>query len=106
MLFVSLVAHWSDPITPIPAGLIAIGLGLTLWARHHLAENWTPDVQTPKRIVISGPYRWVNHPIYWGIEIAYIGTALALGTVWGWIAAVLIGVGHIIKARQEDALMP
>jgi len=50
---------------------------------------------------VSGPYHLVRHPIYSGILVAGVGTALALG--WTWlIAVVLAGVYFIHRAPVEE----
>jgi protein-S-isoprenylcysteine O-methyltransferase Ste14 len=62
-------------------GVIAFlcGLGLAVWARVHLGRNWgMPMTQKAEpELITSGPYRFVRHPIYSGILLAMVGTALA-----------------------------
>jgi protein-S-isoprenylcysteine O-methyltransferase Ste14 len=54
--------------------------------------------------VTSGPYRLVRHPIYSGILVAGLGTALALS--WWWLIAVaLAGVYFLYSARIEERFM-
>ena len=54
--------------------------GFAVWARVHIGRNWgTPMTQKVEpELVTSGPYRLVRHPIYSGILIAGLGTAVAL----------------------------
>ena len=55
-------------------------------------------------LVTSGPYRLVRHPIYSGILVAGIGTAVALS--WLWLTAVaLAGVYFLYSARVEERYM-
>ena len=60
--------------------LFALGLGFAIWARVHIGRNWgTPMSQKDDpELVTSGPYRLVRHPIYSGILLAGVGTAVAL----------------------------
>ena len=52
-------------------------------------------------LVTSGPYRLVRHPIYAGILIAGVGTAVALG--WLWLTAFgLGGIYFIYSATVEE----
>jgi protein-S-isoprenylcysteine O-methyltransferase Ste14 len=55
-------------------------------------------------LVTSGPYHLVRHPIYSGILIAGIGTAVALSWLW-LIAAVLAGVYFVYSATVEERNM-
>jgi protein-S-isoprenylcysteine O-methyltransferase Ste14 len=86
--------------------LFASGLGFAIWARVHIGRNWgTPMMQRDKpELVTSGPYRLVRHPIYSGILVAGIGTAVALS--WRWLTAVaLAGVYFLYSARVEERYM-
>jgi protein-S-isoprenylcysteine O-methyltransferase Ste14 len=83
--------------------LFAPGLGLAIWARVHLGRNWgTPMTQKAEpQLVTSGPYRRVRHPIYSGILVGGLGTAVALG--WRWLIAVaLAGLYFIYSATVEE----
>jgi protein-S-isoprenylcysteine O-methyltransferase Ste14 len=55
------------------------GLGLAVWARVHLGRNWGMPMteKAEPELVTSGPYRFVRHPIYSGILLGMLGTALA-----------------------------
>lgn len=61
-----MAAAWSGR-EPSLAGLIIVlvGMGLRLWASGHLHKRQT--------LAVSGPYRWVRHPLYLGTLIAIVG---------------------------------
>lgn len=83
--------------------LFASGLGLAVWARIYLGRNWGMPM-TQKRepeLVISGPYRFVRHPIYSGILLGLLGTALATNVYW----LIAFGVSLVYfaySARVEE----
>ena len=56
----------------------AAGLLFAVWARVHLGGNWsgTVTVKFDHQLVRTGPYRLVRHPIYSGLVLAMLGTAL------------------------------
>jgi len=92
---------------PLRAGLglvlFAIGLGFAVWARINIGRNWgTPmSLKDDPDLVTSGPYRLVRHPIYSGILVAGVGTAVALS--WAWLIAVaLAGVYFVYSATIEE----
>jgi phospholipid methyltransferase len=51
--------------------------------------------------VTSGPYHLVRHPIYSGILVAGVGTAVALSWLW-LIAVALAGVYFVYSAKVEE----
>jgi protein-S-isoprenylcysteine O-methyltransferase Ste14 len=102
----------SNPILQgIGMGLFLIGLGLAVWARVYLGRNWgTPmSEKVDAELVTTGPYRYIRNPIYSGLILAAIGTALAV--TWFWlIAVVFMGAYFIysatVEARTMERLFP
>ena len=87
------------------AALSFAGVAFAIGARTRLAGNWSSGV-TLKRdheLVVDGPYRGVRHPIYTGILVALIGTALAVGEWRGTV--VLAAAAFWRKLRIEEAVM-
>ena len=83
--------------------LFALGLWFAIWARRHIGRNWgTPMTQKDEpELVTSGPYHLVRHPIYSGILVAGVGTAVALS--WMWLTAVaLAGIYFVYSAIVEE----
>jgi protein-S-isoprenylcysteine O-methyltransferase Ste14 len=83
--------------------LFGLGLGFAIWARVHIGRNWgTPMTQKDEpELVTSGPYRLVRHPIYSGILVAGVGTAVALSWLW-LIAMGLAGFYFLYSATVEE----
>jgi protein-S-isoprenylcysteine O-methyltransferase Ste14 len=103
------------PITPHDGlfGLAGLaldlaGIGFAIWARLALGANWSGIVATTKEgheLVQTGPYAIVRHPIYAGILLAMIGTALTLGTLTGYIGLLAGFVAIMIRVDIEERLM-
>jgi protein-S-isoprenylcysteine O-methyltransferase Ste14 len=87
--------------------LCLAGLAVALWARFTLAGNWSGMVTLKEghELVVRGPYRYVRHPIYSGILLLLLGTAVAVGRVRGFVAVLAMLAGFWIKLRQEEALL-
>ena len=87
--------------------LVAAGLLAAYWARAHLGRNWSSQVMVKvgHTLITGGPYRWVRHPIYAGMTLALVGTALASGAPYGFLGLVLILFGFLVRVRQEERLM-
>ncbi|MGA2902691.1 MAG: isoprenylcysteine carboxylmethyltransferase family protein [Candidatus Korobacteraceae bacterium] len=85
----------------------AAGLGFAVWARAYLGTNWsgTVTVKVGHQLVKTGPYRWVRHPIYSGLILAMLGTALERRQARGVVAVALLYAGFKIKSRIEERTM-
>lgn len=55
--------------------------------------------------VTGGPYRWVRHPIYTGLVLAFIGTAMAIGQWRGVLAVLLALIAIAHRMRVEERFM-
>jgi protein-S-isoprenylcysteine O-methyltransferase Ste14 len=66
-------------------GLTAIGVAIAIWARYCLGEFWSARVMLKQshRIIRSGPYAFVRHPIYTGMLTAAIGEEALLMAEFG-----------------------
>lgn len=87
--------------------LTAVGIGLAIWARFYLGDNWSGavSIKIAHQLVRTGPYTWVRHPIYSGILLAVFGTSLLKGKVSGALATALFWLGFWIKSRMEEQFM-
>jgi protein-S-isoprenylcysteine O-methyltransferase Ste14 len=99
-----------------PAGLLPFWLGaavtiagllFAVWAREHLGSNWSRSVTIKQghELITTGPYAVVRHPIYTGILIGFLGMAIAISQVRGFIVFVLIFLALWIKLRMEEQWM-
>jgi protein-S-isoprenylcysteine O-methyltransferase Ste14 len=96
-----------DPwLQGVGLALFVGGLALAVWARAYIGRNWgTPMSQkTDPELVTSGPYRWVRHPIYSGIILAMIGTAVGLSPAW-LVPVVILGGYFVYSATREERYM-
>ena len=87
--------------------LTACGIGIAIWARYHIGRYWSSNVtlKTHHKLIQTGPYAAIRHPIYSGLLLAFLGTALAIGEWRGLLAVVLILISHSWKARREEELL-
>jgi protein-S-isoprenylcysteine O-methyltransferase Ste14 len=84
--------------------LTIAGLAFACWARVILGRNWSGVVQLKKdhELIVRGPYSIVRHPIYTGLLLAFLGTALAIGAWRGLIATAIVAVSFWRKLRMEE----
>ncbi|WP_179221971.1 methyltransferase family protein [Inquilinus limosus] len=91
----------------IGALLVAAGLGFAVWARVHLAGNWsgTVTLKQDHELVRSGPYALVRHPIYTGVLLAAIGTVVAIDRWSALVALALMAAAFLRKIVIEERFM-
>ena len=84
-----------------------LGVALAIWARNHIGQYWSSRVTLKEghQLIRSGPYAWVRHPIYSGLLLAVMGTAIVMGRWRDVVAVLLVFLAHWFKARKEEALM-
>lgn len=87
--------------------VVAAGIGWCWWARLHLGRLWSDTVTRKEghRIVDSGPYRLVRHPIYTGFILMYLGLAILCGSALALVGVAVITVGLWLKARVEEQFL-
>lgn len=87
--------------------LTAIGLLFSVWARVHLGRNWSGVVtlKADHKLIRTGPYRYVRHPIYTGLLIAAMGSAMVANTLEAVFGVGLVLVAFLIKMRHEERLL-
>jgi protein-S-isoprenylcysteine O-methyltransferase Ste14 len=91
----------------IGVALLVIGLGFTVWARRRLGRNWSGSVTLKEdhELIRTGPYRWVRHPIYTGLLLGFVGSAISLAE-WRGVAAVALAIyALMLKIRLEEQWM-
>jgi len=95
---------WVEGIAVLLTGA---GIAFAIWARFYLGQNWSSavSIKVGHQLIRTGPYAWVRHPIYSGLLLATLGTALARREPRGLIAAVLLSLGFWIKSRMEEGFM-
>lgn len=78
------------------AALTAAGILLSVWARRQLGANWSGivTVKTDHELITTGPYAIVRHPIYTGLLLAIVGSAIACGE-WRGVVAVALALASL-----------
>ncbi len=101
----SLAVH-TPAVRVVGVILFLSGLGLAVWARIYLGRNWGMPMtkKDEPELVTSGPYRFVRHPIYSGLLLGILGTALATNIYW-LIALGVTAAYFVYSAIVEERLM-
>ena len=95
---------WSAvPISIMLIGDLLVVLGFAVMYRVFRENSYaaaTVQVEAEQRVISTGPYARVRHPMYSGALLLFFGTPLALGSWWG---LILFPAGvAILIARLSD----
>jgi protein-S-isoprenylcysteine O-methyltransferase Ste14 len=87
--------------------LTILGFAMTWWARISLGRFWSAAVtlKAEHALVRSGPYAMTRHPIYTGLLLAVLASAVARASPAGFVGAGLIALGLVLKLRQEEEFL-
>ena len=100
--------RWSSmPFATVYVGLALLAIALTpiTWVMmvNPFAEA-SVRIQTDRghKVVTSGPYRIVRHPMYVGLILDYPAIALILGSMWALALSGLIAIMMVCRTALED----
>ena len=105
-LFLRIPALWTQ--SPLAAGtglaFTVAGLCFAVWARMHLGKYWSGRITLKEnhRVIQTGPYAWVRHPIYSGLILALFGTAITLGTISASAGFAFMLISFVRKLKIEE----
>ena len=91
----------------IGAALTVAGIAFAIRTRFHIGRNWSGFVTLKEghTLVRTGPYALVRHPIYKGLLLAVLATAIVHRALKGLIGFVLLLIEWKRKSLVEDRLM-
>lgn len=102
------LTRWFLPASPY---LVPVGLAvqtafflLAAWARRHLGRNWSGEVsiKSEHKLVRSGPYRFIRHPIYTAMFGMYVGTCIVSAQIHSLVALALLAIAYGRKIPMEE----
>jgi protein-S-isoprenylcysteine O-methyltransferase Ste14 len=99
-----------DVLSFIGAIILFTGASLYLWGLLALRGMFAPSsgfavrIQADHKLVTSGPYAFVRHPMYLGVILATIGTLLLYRT-WTGLAASIAMFGLAVRAKREEKVL-
>jgi protein-S-isoprenylcysteine O-methyltransferase Ste14 len=86
--------------------IIALGAWLVCWALHYFG-SWRLRAKLDEghQLATGGPFKLVRHPIYMGLNLLALGTAVWIPTATLWASLLLMLVGSDLRARAEEKLL-
>ncbi|MCI0520387.1 MAG: isoprenylcysteine carboxylmethyltransferase family protein [Chloroflexi bacterium] len=99
-------SHVPTALSLIADGLVMLGFGICLRV---IAENRyasrTVEVAQGQRVISSGLYAVVRHPMYMGVLLMCAALPLALGSYWALIPALLIVPILAARIKNEESVL-
>ncbi len=91
----------------VAAVISAAGIAFAWWGRLHLGKFWSNTIthKEDHRVIDTGPYGIVRHPIYTGLIFGMLVTGVAIGLVTTILGAILISLGMWQKGRMEEVFL-
>jgi protein-S-isoprenylcysteine O-methyltransferase Ste14 len=111
MILPSLDHRFSWSAVPLPAvvvGDVLTVLGFLIVFRVFKENTFTAatiEVAPDQRVISTGPYAIVRHPMYSGALVMLVGTPLALGSWWGLLMSVLMIFAIAWRALDEERFL-
>ncbi len=109
------LGHWwrhhlwrvDSALSVVATALVVLGAIFAVWARLTIGTNWSGIVTLKEdhQLIVTGPYRYVRHPIYTGLFTMGIGTQLMYAEPYGFLLFVVAVVVFSVKIRDEERLM-
>ncbi len=110
---ISGIPSWRLPVSAVVIRRVALalmlsGLAIRWWAVLTLGRFFTVDVATHRdhTLVDSGPFRFVRHPSYTGLLLAFLGMGVSLGSTASLVILMTpILVALSFRIRVEEAAL-
>ena len=100
---------WSKvPTTAVIAGDVLVALGfflILLVFKENTFAAGTIDVEPEQRVISTGPYALVRHPMYSGALVMLLGVPLALGSWWGLLTIVPMALVIAWRLLDEEVFL-
>jgi protein-S-isoprenylcysteine O-methyltransferase Ste14 len=101
--------HWSDvsPVVVVLADLF-VALGFVVIFRTFRENSFasaTIEVSQGQKIISTGPYGIVRHPMYAGALLMQLFTPLALGSYWGLLVVPPMFLAMILRLLNEEKFL-
>jgi protein-S-isoprenylcysteine O-methyltransferase Ste14 len=93
-------------LTVLSEALVLAGYVITFWVmKENSFASRTVQVMEGQKVISTGPYRLVRHPMYFGAVLMLLFTPLALGSWWALPGFLLVGVLIVLRLLNEEKVL-
>jgi protein-S-isoprenylcysteine O-methyltransferase Ste14 len=105
-VFPNRVPAWFPGQRVVGTLIIVVGAWLMCWSLVFFRSwRFRAKLDAGHELATGGPYALVRHPIYAGLNLLALGSAVWTPTVFTWVAAVLMVIGSDLRGRAEEAVL-
>lgn len=105
-VFPDRVPHWFPGQRLVGTLVIAGGAVLMCWSLVYFRSwRFRAKLDAGHELATGGPFALVRHPIYAGMNLLALGTAIWIPTVLTWVAVVLMILGSDLRGRAEEVVL-
>lgn len=103
--------HWQW--SSVPAALIVLGdisivaayVVIFLVFRENTYASSIVEVSESQKVISTGPYALVRHPMYVGVILIFLATPLALGSWWAFLPAIILSAMIAVRLIDEERFL-
>jgi protein-S-isoprenylcysteine O-methyltransferase Ste14 len=101
------VPGWPIALRAIGVGLMVLVMPLMIWMLTSLGKNITPTVTTraEHQLVVSGPYKYIRHPLYSFGTLFFFGASLLAGNWLMWLGAIVALYALFSRTPLEEKML-
>ena len=93
-------------VTIVSEAFVVVGYAITFWVmKENSFASRTVQVVEGQRVISTGPYRLVRHPMYFGAVLMLLFTPPALGSWWALPGFLLVGVLIVFRLLHEESVL-
>ena len=93
-------------LTIVSEALVVAGYVITFWVmKENSFASRTIQVVEGQKVITTGPYRLVRHPMYFGAVLMLLFTPMALGSWWALPGFVVVGVLIVVRLLNEEKVL-
>lgn len=105
-VFGNRVPAWFSGQRIVGSVVMMIGAAMMSWALIWFRSwRFRAKLDAGHQLATGGPFRWVRHPIYLGLDLLALGTAIWIPSPACWVGLVLMVLGSDLRGRAEERLL-
>ena len=105
-VFPNRVPAWFPGQWMVGTLLIALGAWLMCWSLVYFRSwRFRARLDAGHELATGGPYALVRHPIYAGLNLLALGTAVWIPTLFTWLGFALMALGSDLRGRAEEGVL-